>query len=446
MLRVNSKEVNPGDTFLALRGTIKDGHEYIDEAIDRGAACIIADHGEYSVKTIIVSDTRAYLASYLKELYLEKLDKVKLIGIAGTNGKTITGDLIYQLLNNLNSKTAYIGTNGFYINDEIKKISSSTPDIYEMYELINKAIDSDCENIIIEVSSRAIKQGHIEGLRFDVAVFTNFIIGNLTEEEKTAYINTKIELFKMIKKTGTAIINKKDSYYQYFALPQNNNVFYGSKDSDYKIDNISLTYDFTEFDINEKHIKIPLIGSQNIYNYLAAYVTARILHFPDDAIKNATDVLKQIDGRYQGIKSKDSLIIIDYAYDKDMIDNVINITKDFSKGKIITLIGCGGDKRQDQRSKIGKLVTKKSDYVIFTTDNPRHEDPEKIINEMTKDVQSDNYEVVINRREAIKKGIDMLEDKDILLVLGKGHEAFQVIGSDKIPYKDYNEVIKNIKR
>ena len=446
MLRVNSKEVNPGDTFLALQGIEDDGHNYIEEAIDKGAVCIIASQGEYSVKTITVNDTRTYLSNYLKELYIEKLDKIRLIGISGTRGKTTTGDLIYQLLNNLGSKTAYIGTNGFYMNDEVKKISSTTPDIYEIYLLINKAIENECENIIIEVSSKAITQRHVEGLRFDMVIFTNFIVDGLNEEEIQTYLNTKIELFKMIKKNGTAIINSKDPYYQNFALPQNNNVFYGSKDSDYQISNIGLTYDFTEFDINEIHVEIPLLGSYNIYNYLAAYVTAKNLHFPDEAIANAQEKLKQVDGRYQGIKYNDSLIIIDYAYDKNQIESIIKCTREFAKGRIITLIGSGGEVRENQRSQIGKMVTKKSDYAIFTTDNPRHEEPEDIIDEMTKEIQNDNYEVIVNRKEAIKHGINMLENYDILLVLGKGHEETQIIGSDEFPFKDYNEVIKNIKR
>ena len=207
MLRVDSRKVKQGDTFLALTGPYTDGHDYINNAIDKGAVCIIATHGEYPVKTIIVEDTRTYLANYLKELYLQKIEKIKLIGIVGTSGKTTAGDLIYQLLNNLDTKTAYIGTNGFYINNKIKKISSSTPDLYELYELMNEAIDNECENIIIEVSSKAVKQRHIEGLRFDIVLFTNFIAHQRKDKEE--YLNTKVELFKMIKKDGYAIINKK---------------------------------------------------------------------------------------------------------------------------------------------------------------------------------------------------------------------------------------------
>ena len=224
MLRVNSKQVMPGDTFLALTGVEKDGHNYIEEAIDKGAACIIAERGEYSVKTIIVKDTRTYLINYLKELYLEKINKIKIIGIVGTSGKTTTGDLAYQILNKLDSKTAFIGTNGFYINDEIIKTSSTTPDIYDIYEMINKAIDNNCENIIIEVSSRSVIQRHIDGLRFDIILLTNFITEEIIDED---YLNSKIEVLKRLKKKGTAIINKNNKYIEYFTLSQNHNVYYG---------------------------------------------------------------------------------------------------------------------------------------------------------------------------------------------------------------------------
>ena len=446
MLRVNSKEIKPGDTFLALSGNEDDGHNHIEEAIDKGAACIIAEHGEYSVKTIIANDTRTYLSNYLKELYLEKLDRIKLIGIAGTTGKTITGDLLYQLLNNLNSKTALIGTNGFYMNGKMTELKSTTPDIYDLYELINKAIDDECENIIIEISSTSIKQRHIEGLRFDMAIFTNLITKGMSKEVKEDYINTKIELFKVLKKDGYAIINKKDDNYKYFVFPQNNNVFYGTKDSDYKISDISLTYDFIEFNISDNHIELPLIGSYNIYNFLAAYVTASVLSFPVEAIENSVKEIKPADGRYQNIKYKDSLIIIDYAYDIKRIKNIIKYTKEFSRGRIITLTGCGGDRRKDQRPQIGKFLTQESDHVIFTTDNPRYEEPEDIIYDIVKGVEKDNYEIIINRKEAIKKAIDMLEKDDILLILGKGNEEYQIVGSDKFPFKDYNEVMKNIKK
>ena len=443
MLRVDSRKVEQGDTFLALKGPYTDGHDYINDAIEKGAACIIANHGEYPVKTIITDDTRTYLSNYLKELNLEKLETIKLIGIVGTAGKTVTGDLIYQLLNNLNMKTAYIGTNGFYLNDKVQKTSSSTPDIYELYELINQAIDNKCETVVIEVSSNAIRQRHIEGLRFDIAIFTNFNAHQRKDKEE--YLNTKVELFKMLKKDGYAIINKKDSYHEYFTLPQNRNIFYGTSDSDYPLKQINSSYTFTEFTLGKNIIKTPLIGPYNIYNYAAAYITAKTLGFEDEEIISATLSIHPVDGRFESIKYKDGLIIIDYAYDLYTINNVIKETKSIAQGKIITIVGCGGERRKEKRSQIGKLVSDSSDFTIFTSDNPRHEKEEDIIKDMTTNLEKDNYISIENRKEAIKKGINMLDGKDILLILGKGHEDSQIIGNDEFPFKDHDEVIKFIK-
>ncbi len=444
MLRVNSKTVEPGDTFLALKGPRTDGHDYINEAIEKGAACIIASHGEYPVKTIIVDDTRTYLAGYLKELNMAKLEKIKIVGVVGTGGKTLTSDIIYQLLNSLGVKTAYIGTNGFYCGEKHQKLKEATPDIYIIYDLINKAIDDECEFIIIEASSKAILQRHLEGIKFDACIFTNLILDNIKNKE--LYLNSKLDLFKKIKGSGYAIINKNDPQAEKFTLTQNKNIFYGTKDANYNVSRIKLFYDHTEFKINNFEINSPLIGSYNVYNYLAAFALINTLGFIEDDIIEATKHLVAPDGRYQNIMSNNRLIIIDYAFNPDTIKNVIKETKKFSEGKIITIVGCGGDRSKAKRPIIGKIVTDLSDYVIFTTDNPRHEKEEDILNDITMNLESNNFEKIISRKEAIKKGINMLAEKDILLILGKGHEDVQIIGNDEFPLKDYDEVIKDIKK
>lgn len=437
MLKINPKEINPGDTFLSLPG--EDEEKQIKEAIDKGAACIIADKGEYEVKTIITPDTKTYLSNYLKELYFEKIDNIRIIGIVGRAGKTLTQNLIAQTLNNLNSKTAYIGEDEFYIDGKIKKRKT---DIYTIYESIGKAIDNNCENIIIEISSENIIQRQFEGLRFDIVIYTNLIGKDITEE----YINTKIEPFKMIKKDGYAIINKKDPYYEKFALPQNHNIYYGTADSDYKITDISLTYDFIEFSINDKKIQLPLLGSYNIYNFLNAYIIAKLFNFEEEEIIESIKNLKQVEGRYQTIKSQDNLIIIDNAYDEERIKTIIEYTKEFSKGTITTIIGCDSNIEKEERVKIGSVVTNMTDHVIFTSDNPRYEEPDDIIEDMIKKIEKNNYEIIINRKEAIKKGINYLKNEDILLILGKGNEEYQIIGNDEFAHSDYKEVMKNIKR
>ena len=445
MLRVNSKKVEPGDTFLALKGQNTDGEAYIEEAIDKGAACIIASSGEYDVKTIIASDTRTYLSNYLRELNMERFKKIKIIGIIGTYGKTSTGSILYQLLNNLNSKTSYLGTLGFYINEKKEKTKETTPDIYELYEYINRSIDEECENIIIELSNSSITKRHIEGLRFDVVIYTGTETTISQDGQIVDYVSTKLDVIKMINKDGIAIINRNDTYYEYLSIPQNKNIFYGWTESDYIISDVSLNYDKTYLKINGVEFIIPLLGSKNANNFLAAYSTISSMEFEKEDIIEACTKLHQVDGRFQGIKHKENLIIIDYAYTPKLIKNVIGITKELRKGKIITLIGAGGNRREQLRPQIGRLVTEESDYAIFTTDNPRYEEPEKIIEDIISTVDRDNYEVIVSRKDAIKKGIEKLEENDILLVLGKGDEDGQIIGSDPFPFKDYNEAKKYIK-
>ena len=439
MLRVNPKEVENGDTFLALPGIDDD---QIKLAIEKGATCIISDHGDFSVKTIIEKDTRTYLSNYLKELNIEKFDKIKIIGIVGTSGKTVTGEILCQLLNNLNSKTSCISTNGFYLNGEVENTKETTPDIYELYEYINKSIENECENIIIEVSSEAVIKRYIEGLRFDIVIFTNLYALNRDFEK---YMNTKIEVFKMLKKNGLAIINKQDDNYKYFTLPQNHNIFYASEDSEYKINNIYLSYENTIFDINENRVNIPLIGMHNVYNYLAAYTTLREMHFPYEAIMEVTNKLNQIEGRYQKIKYKDNLIVIDYAYNYEIIKNALNITKKICLDKIITIIGIDDDKDEVEISKIGDIVTSLSNYVIFTTNNLISEETESKVVSTINNLENNNYEIIADRKDAIKKGIELLKEKDILLILGRGGEKKQNIDGMELVFNDYNEIIKNIK-
>ena len=436
MLRVNAKEINPGDTFLSLPGETEKKERQIEEAIEKGAACIITDKGQYEVKTILTPDTKTYLSNYLKELYLEKIDNIRIIGIVGTSGKTFTENIITQLLNNLNSKTAYISDEDFYLDGKEIKTKNN---IYTIYEHINKAIDNNCENIIIELSTENIIQRNFEGLRFDIVIYTNLIGKNITED----YINSKIEPFKMIKKNGYAVINKNDKYYEKFALPQNHNIFYGTKDSNYKVKDIILTYDFIEFSINDTIIKLPILGSYNIYNFLNAYIIAKILNYQDEEIIESAKLIKQVEGKYQTIKYKESLIIIDNAHDEETIKSIIGYTKEFNKNRIITIIGCDSNTEKKERAKIGKTVTNLTDYTIFTSDNPRYEEPESIIEDMIKDIKINNYEIIINRKEAIKKGINILKENDILLILGKGKEKYQIIGNDEFSYSDYKEVTKN---
>jgi len=434
MLRIDANKIKPGDTFLALQNENYDGHEYISQAIDNGAVCVIANKGEYDVKTIIVEDTKTYLSNYLKELNFDKIDKIKLIGIVGTSGKTSVGNIIYQLSNKLNKKTAYIGSNAFHLNDN--KINLEVkPNIYQIYEFINQAIDNECQNIIIELSSNDTIQRNFEGLRFDIVIFTNYNENRIEKFQKSIYLNSKIEPFKMIKPNGHAIINKDDQYASSFTLVQNHNIFYGKSNCEYQIKNIKLDYEKTIFNINDKIVEIPLLNSYNVYNFTAAFIALQKLAcFDEDIIEQAL-TLKPINCKYQTIRYKNNLIILDSADDLEKIDNIIKITKDFSQSKIIAILDI-----QNKPKTLSTYLIQNLNYVFFTTDNNIYEQTQ---NEKLKALETNNSTFILNRKEALKKALSHLEEKDILLVLDVKNKKSS---SDILSFDDYNELTKLIRK
>lgn len=450
MLRTDSRKVEIGDTFLALRNVARDGHDYIKQAIDRGAACVIAEEGEYSVKTIIVPNTRKYLADYLKDLYSYKLKDVKFVGITGTNGKTTSCFLVYQMLNKLGVKAAYIGTIGFHVDGEARELNNTTPDLDSLYEMFVEAADKGAKVIVMEVSSQAIAGDRIMGLDFDVVGFTNLTQDHLDfHGSMDNYLNEKVKLFKQTKGKKTAIVNIDDSYSKHFIMPNNKTITYGVKKADYHIENFDLQLTETHVSIktNESlyNITIPFAGKYNIYNYVLALISVVSLGYNVENIMAITPDLKAPTGRTDIFKYKGAAIMVDYAHTPDAVENVINSTLEYCKGRVITVIGCGGDRDRTKRPKMGKIATEKSAKVIFTNDNPRTEDEKVIMDDIIAGVSKDNYEIIFDRKAAIKKAISELEENDILLILGKGHEDYQIIGTEKIHLSDIEIVEKAIK-
>lgn len=451
MLRVNSKDVMPGDTFLALRGSIRDGHDYINEAIDNGASCVIAQEGNYDVKTIIAKDTRTYLAKYLGELWSERLKKIELIAVAGTRGKTSSAYLTYSLLTSLGLKCAYVGSLGFYMESKVKSLNNTTPDLYELYDLINEAVNNECDYFVLEVTNLALKQRRLEGLKFKIAALTNVekakLDCNFSFEE---YVNNEIKLFEKIKRYGYAIINNDDSEIDQFILPKNQNVLFGKKADNYKISNVQLYEDHSIFNLmvggENLEITLPFPLEYNIYNYVISFIIASLVGYSTNEIILATPYLKLPKGIYQVFEKNDTKVIVDNASLPASVASVTKYAKKYTSGKIIIVIGCKGTTDKEFRQSLGKTVVEVSDYVIFTTDSPYKEEPEMIINDMIEGIEKDNFEVIVERKEAIKKGIGMLMPNDTLLVLGRGTEEGLVIGSDSFSFSDITEVSKHMKK
>jgi len=445
-IKTNSKEVKSNDIFIALKGINTDGHDYIEEAIKNGAEYIICEKGKYKKPCLKVKDTKIFLNNFLEKNFKSLVDDITFIGITGTNGKTTSTFLTYQLLRKLNIKSAYIGTLGFYIDDKIKDLDNTTPDIITLYNLLIECKKENVKVIVMEVSSHALKLDRVHGLKFDYVVFTNLTQDHLNfHKDMNNYLNSKKKLFSMSKDNSLRIVNIDDDYSKYF----DSNLAYGFKDSDYQIIDYKLYLNKVIYRFKYKNktykVKLNIPGKYNIYNSIISIIILNDMKVP---IKKIIKLLKDVplpSGRMEIMKVNESYAIIDYAHTPDAVSNVLNSVNEFKKGKIYTIIGCGGNRDKTKRKDMGSLSTKLSDYVIFTNDNPRNEEPEDIIDDITCGLENSNYEIILDRKEAIKKGLDMLNKDDILMILGKGHENYQIINGVKYHFSDREEVLKYIK-
>ena len=393
-ISANSKKGN--NIFVSLN------NKYIDDAINNGFKKIIVSKSKFKA----VKSTRKYLEKYLKKYYYKQIKDVILIGVTGTNGKTSTSYLIYQALNLAGIKCSYIGTIGFYLENDIKKLNNTTPDICDLYEMIIESINCGCKAVVMEVSSHALKLGRVNTLKFDYAILTNITEDHL-DFHKTYkdYYKTKMSIFKKLKKKGTKI-------------------------SDIKIENYDINKDYFEY--NNKIYNTKIKGEYNIKNIIPSIIILDKMNI------DSRKIIPQLclpPGRMQIIKFKNNSIIIDYAHTPDAMEKIISTVKIMNHNRIITIFGCGGNREKEKRPKMGEIASLLSDYVILTNDNPRDENPKGIIREIKQNMNN-NYKIIYDRKKAIQEGIKMLKENDILLILGKGHEEYQVIDNKKIFFSD----------
>ena len=393
-ISANSKKGN--NIFVSLN------NKYIDDAINNGFKKIIVSKSKFKA----VKSTRKYLEKYLKKYYYKQIKDVILIGVTGTNGKTSTSYLIYQALNLAGIKCSYIGTIGFYLENGIKKLNNTTPDICDLYEMIIESINCGCKAVVMEVSSHALKLGRVNTLKFDYAILTNITEDHL-DFHKTYkdYYKTKMSIFKKLKKKGTKI-------------------------SDIKIENYDINNDYFEY--NNKIYNTKIKGEYNIKNIIPSIIILDKMNI------DSRKIIPQLclpPGRMQIIKFKNNNIIIDYAHTPDAMEKIISTVKIMNHNRIITIFGCGGNREKEKRPKMGEIASLLSDYVILTNDNPRDENPKEIIREIKQNMNN-NYKIIYDRKKAIQEGIKMLKENDVLLILGKGHEEYQVIDNKKIFFSD----------
>ena len=448
-IKIDSRKIVPGDTFVALKGATVDGHDFIDKAISNGAIKVVVEHEvECSVETLIVEDTNKWLTDYISNHYSQEINKMNIVGITGTNGKTTTAYLTYQMLNKLGSKTAYIGTIGFYLPDEdYIELPNTTPNILDLYELFLTAKEHNCENVIMEVSSHALDQERVKGIEYKVAGFTNLTQDHL-DYHKTMenYLAAKQLILKQL--TGPMIVNTDDPSGKKWLTAYNNCKDLGKNANNYKIlsyeDSNKGTLIKFKVDSIEYKVETNLRSSFNVYNYLTALAFINNLGYKVEDIINITSSIYPPKGRCEQIKVKDGEAVVDYAHTPDAVEKIIDAFTENKKGRIITIVGCGGDRDPKKRPIMGRIAAEKSDYVVFTSDNPRTEDPQAIMNDILSGVSTNNYEVELDRRTAIKKALDMIKQDDVVLILGKGHEDYQILGHEKVHLDDAEEVKKYI--
>ena len=447
-IKTDSRKVKPGDIFVALRGIVGDGHDFIPQAIKNGASKIIAEEGTYDVPYEIVSDTREYLNNYLKENYNKYLNEMHIIGITGTNGKTTTAYLIYDALNKLDKKCCYMGTVGYFRDKKICDLPNTTPEVTEVYDMLIDAYDLGYKYAVIEASSEGLLHRRLENVPFEYAIFTNLTQDHLNiHGTMVNYARCKQKLFNQIRPNGKAIINFDDPNKNLFLFDYNNNITYGFTGGNYHITDYQMSIMGSNFtfisDGVKQNIKVPLIGKYNIYNVL---VTIIVLNYLGITYYDIYDVLLNINmpsGRMDMVEYQNNRIIVDYAHTPDAVLNVISTVKEVCEGKIYTVFGCTGDRDRTKRPIMTKIVTDLCDKVIITSDDLHNEDPNQIVNDMISGLTNSNYIIQMDRRKAIIEGINLLKTNDVLLILGKGHEQAIIVKDNKrIPFNDKNEVLK----
>lgn len=447
----DSRKVKPGQTFVAIKGYTVDGHNYIDSAIKNGASEIIAEKEvKASVPVTVVENSAKYFQEKLVKEYSSNYKNLKIVGITGTNGKTTSAYLAYQAINLLGHKAAYIGTLGFMCDDYHEELPNTCPEILTIYKLLEYCVNNNVEYVIMEISSHALDLKRIEGINFEVCAFTNLTEDHL-DYHKTMenYLNCKLMILDYLKKDGVMLVNKDDEAGIKFAERFAGTKTFGIGDADFDIENFDIHPDHTDirFKVSDREYNVTtnLTSKFNVYNYMTMVSIVNSLGFDLSSIANVTKDLKQPKGRCETYKVRDGFAVVDYAHTPDAVLKVVTAYKELAKARVITLVGCGGDRDPLKRPIMGDIASKYSDYVIFTSDNPRTEDPEKIMNDIIKGVHGDNYEVILDRREAIKKALDMIKKDDIVLLLGKGHEDYQIIGHTKIHLDDSEEILNYVK-
>ncbi len=432
----HSKEVGPGFLYIAKRGHSHDGNQYVNDAILAGAIAILSDlYNPFleGVTQLIAKDTQAIEATLAAKFYDNPHEKLFLVGITGTNGKTTTSYLVRHIL----GEAGLMGTIECIIGEHRIKSDLTTPDCITCYKRLKEMCSAKLPAAVMEVSSHALAQNRVEGILFDVVLFTNLTPEHLDyHENMEVYAKEKRKLFSKLKKGGVAIVNGDDRFIECESI-----TYAIDAPADFRATAIEMDLSGSRFILQfqgEKiPIEIPLMGRFNVYNVLAAIAVAHVRGIGMKEISDRLKTFQPVLGRLQKVPSKKGThVFVDFAHKPDALENVLRTLEELKQGRIITVFGCGGNRDREKRPKMAAIAENYSDVVIVTSDNPRNEDPEEIIREIQKGFTKKSYVIEIDRKKAIGMGLALLEKGDILLIAGKGHETNQIFANRTIFFDD----------
>jgi UDP-N-acetylmuramoyl-L-alanyl-D-glutamate--2,6-diaminopimelate ligase len=454
----DSRKVTKFTLFVAITGTQSDGHDFIEKAIDLGANAVVCERMPSIINEkatyVLVNDSSKALGIISANFFDHPSEKLKLIGVTGTNGKTTSVTLLYDLFRLFGYKVGLLSTVVNKIHNEAVDATHTTPNALELNALLHRMVQKGCSYCFMEVSSHAVHQNRIYGVKFAGAVFTNITHDHL-DYHKTFdnYIAAKKGFFDQLSDDAFALTNADQTHGNTMVQNTKAKVYsYGIKSmADFKTKIIENRFDGLHLEVDKKDIFLKLIGDFNAYNATVAYAVAVLLGKDKLEVLAALSNLSAPNGRFQQLVSDTGIIaIVDYAHTPDALENVLDTIKSFRTGNemVITIVGCGGNRDKEKRPKMAEIATRFSDKVILTSDNPRNEEPEVIIEEMRKGVPPQDFKKTLsitNRKEAIMTACSLAHKGDILLIAGKGHETYQEIKGEIFPFDDYKIVSETLK-
>lgn len=449
----DSRKVSLNDCFIAVKGSLSDGHDFIKMAVDQGALAVICEelpqHIVNGVTYVAVEDTQQALAVMAANYYDNPSEKLQLVGVTGTNGKTTVATLLYQLFKKAGYKVGLLSTVKVWVDTQEYPATHTTPDSLSINHYLQKMVDEGVDYCFMEVSSHGIHQKRTEALHFRGGVFTNLSHDHLDYHNSfSEYRDVKKKFFDQLLPSAFALVNIDDK--NGLVMLQNTRACkktYALKNyADYKAQILENQFSGLLLKINNKELWSKLIGSFNAYNLLAIYAVAEQLGMEQMEILRLMSELNSVDGRFQyNISDKNITAIVDYAHTPDALKNVLETINNIRTGneQLITVVGCGGNRDKTKRPKMAQIASALSTKVIFTSDNPRHEEPEAIIADMEKGVEPQHFKKtisIIDRKQAIKAACQMATSNDIILIAGKGHETYQEVKGERFDFDDFKTV------